>query len=121
MYKRLKAACYSGNITMSIIGNLPPLLFLTFRSQYGLSYSLLGFLVTLNFLTQLQISVCHHFQQVGDQPAVKAAGIGTARGDPTAIDQHHIAILQRHRADRHPGSLGTGEAFRKQLPCPRLR
>lgn len=61
MYKRLKAACYSGNITMSIIGNLPPLLFLTFRSQYGLSYSLLGLLVMLNFVTQLGIDLIFSF------------------------------------------------------------
>ena len=61
MYKRLKAACYSGNLTMSIIANLPPLLFLTFRSQYGLSYSLLGLLIMINYVTQLGIDLIFSF------------------------------------------------------------
>lgn len=40
-YTRLKCACYTTNITMSVVGNLSPILFLTFRSLYGISYSLL--------------------------------------------------------------------------------
>ena len=40
---------------MSVVGNLPPLLFITFRSLYGLSYSLLGLLVLINFSTQLAV------------------------------------------------------------------
>lgn len=51
--KLLKYACYANNISMSVVGNLPPLLFLTFRSLYGISYSLLGLLVLINFSTQL--------------------------------------------------------------------
>ncbi len=31
---------------MSVIGNLPPLLFLTFHEMYGISYSLLGTVVS---------------------------------------------------------------------------
>ncbi len=54
-YTRLKLACYSGNLSMSIVGNLSPLLFLTFRTLYGISYSFLGLLVTINFFTQLGI------------------------------------------------------------------
>lgn len=54
-YTRLKLACYTTNITMSIIGNLSPLLFITFRTLYGISYSLLGSLVLINFCTQLTI------------------------------------------------------------------
>jgi len=59
--KRLRTACYSTNITMSIVGNLPPLLFLTFRSMYGLSYSLLGALVLINFCTQLAVDLAFSF------------------------------------------------------------
>lgn len=51
----LKYACYANNISMSVVGNLPPLLFLTFRSLYGISYSLLGLLVLINFSTQLLV------------------------------------------------------------------
>ena len=59
--KRLRTACYTTNVTMSIVGNLPPLLFLTFRSMYGLSYSLLGALVLINFCTQLAVDLVFSF------------------------------------------------------------
>ncbi len=60
-YTRVKTACYTSNITMAIVGNVTPLLFLTFRSQYGISYSLLGFLVLINFFTQLSIDLIFSF------------------------------------------------------------
>lgn len=60
-YTRLKLACYSTNISMSVVGNLPPLLFLTFRNLYGLSYSLLGLLVVINFFTQLIVDLIFSF------------------------------------------------------------
>lgn len=60
-YKRLKLACYTTNITMSAVGNVSPLLFLTFRALYGISYSLLGALVLINFLTQLIIDLIFSF------------------------------------------------------------
>lgn len=60
-YNRLKYACYTANITMSVVGNLSPVLFLTFRSLYGISYSLLGLLVLINFFTQLMIDLTFSF------------------------------------------------------------
>lgn len=59
--KRLKWACYFTNISMAVAGNLPPILFLTFRSMYGVSYSLLGLLVLVNFITQLGIDLVFSF------------------------------------------------------------
>ena len=59
--KRLKYACYSANITMSAVGNLSPVLFLTFRSLYDISYSLLGLLVLINFVTQLIVDLIFSF------------------------------------------------------------
>ena len=59
--KRLKYACYTTNVTMAIISNLPPVLFITFRTAYGISYSLLGLLVLLNFVTQLGIDLIFSF------------------------------------------------------------
>ncbi len=59
--KRVKYGCYFGNISMSVIGNLPPLLFLTFRTTYGISYSLLGLLVLINFFTQLIVDLIFSF------------------------------------------------------------
>ena len=52
-YRKTKLACYTTNLCMSIVGNLSPILFLTFRSLYGISFTLLGLLVLINFVTQL--------------------------------------------------------------------
>lgn len=46
---------------MSVVGNLSPILFLTFRSLYNISYSLLGLLVLINFFTQLTIDLIFSF------------------------------------------------------------
>ncbi len=59
--KRVKCGCYFGNISMSVIGNLPPLLFLTFRTTYGISYSLLGLLILINYFTQLIVDLIFSF------------------------------------------------------------
>lgn len=58
---RVKLGCYATNVTMAIIANLSPLLFLTFRSLYGISYSLLGLLVLTNFCTQLGVDLLFSF------------------------------------------------------------
>ena len=60
-YNRTKWACYTANMGMSIIANLSPVLFLTFRNLYGISYSLLGLLVLINFCTQLGIDLIFSF------------------------------------------------------------
>ncbi len=60
-YSRVKYACYTGNITMAVVGNLSPVLFLTFRNLYGISYTLLGTLVLINFLTQLGVDLIFSF------------------------------------------------------------
>ena len=59
--KRLKYACYSVNVTMAAVGNLSPVLFLTFRTLYGISYTLLGLLVLINFVTQLIVDLAFSF------------------------------------------------------------
>lgn len=60
-FNRVKLACYSANVSMSIVGNLSPLLFITFHSMYGISYTLLGLLVLINFVTQLIIDLIFSF------------------------------------------------------------
>lgn len=57
----LRLACYSANISMSAVAALSPLLFLTFRDLYGISYSMLGSLVLINFCTQLFIDLVFSF------------------------------------------------------------
>lgn len=60
-FKNCKLACYTTNISMAVIANLSPVLFLTFRSLYGISYSLLGLLVLIGFSTQLTIDLIFSF------------------------------------------------------------
>jgi len=57
----VRLGCHSANVTMSIVGNLSALLFLTFRTLYGISYSLLGTLVLINFATQLAVDLIFSF------------------------------------------------------------
>jgi len=83
MYRRLKWACYCTNLSMSVVGNLPPVLFLTFRELYGISYSRLGLLVLINFVTQLTVDVLFSFfshrfptsRTVRLMPALTALGL----------------------------------------------
>jgi len=82
-YTRLKAACYTMNMTMSVVGNLSPILFLTFRTLYNISYALLGFLVLINFVTQLTVDLIFSFfshrfniaKTVKTGPVLGAAGL----------------------------------------------
>ena len=52
-YKSTLHACYLGYITQALIVNLPPLLFIVFREKFGLSFTMLGSLVLIVFVTQL--------------------------------------------------------------------
>ncbi len=56
-FKRTKFACYLAYFTMSSVFCLPPLLFVTLRETYNISYTLLGTLVLTNFCTQLLIDL----------------------------------------------------------------
>ena len=56
-FKRTKFACYTAYFTMSSIFCVPPILFVTFRELYGISYTLLGTLVLVNFFTQLGVDL----------------------------------------------------------------
>ena len=56
-FKRTKLACYAAYFTMASIFCVPPILFVTFREIYGISYTLLGTLVLVNFFTQLGVDL----------------------------------------------------------------
>ncbi len=60
-YKLTKYTCYYTYLSMASIFGLPPLLFVTFREMYGISYTLLGTLVLINFCTQLIIDLVFSF------------------------------------------------------------
>ena len=94
--RHLKYACYSTNVTMSVVGNLSPLLFLTFRSLYGISYSKLGLLVLINLVTQLGIDLVFSFfshrfnipKTVKAIPVIAVAGFGLYAVLPVLFPQY---------------------------------
>lgn len=61
-HRRLKLACYTSNVSMAIITNFPPLLFLIFRNSFqNISFSMLGLLVLINYFTQLIVDLVFSF------------------------------------------------------------
>lgn len=60
-YRRAKYGCYISNMSLAIATGLPPILFMTFREMYGISYTLLGLLAVANFTTQLIVDLVFSF------------------------------------------------------------
>ncbi len=60
-YTCLKWAAYTANVSMSVVACMSPLLFVTFRTLYGISYTKLGLLVLINFVTQLSVDLILSF------------------------------------------------------------
>ena len=60
-FKRAKFACYFTNATLASVFILPPILFATFHETYGVSYTLLGTLVLVNYCTQLGVDLVFTF------------------------------------------------------------
>lgn len=60
-YSKTRLSCYYTYVAMASIFSLPPILFMTFREMYGISYTLLGTLVLVNFCTQLSIDLIFTF------------------------------------------------------------
>ncbi len=56
-YNITKKACYLSGISMAVAANLSPILFVIFKNMYGLSYTMIGFLVVINFVTQLLVDL----------------------------------------------------------------
>lgn len=82
-YNRTRFACYYSYLSMSSVFVLPALLFVTFHEKYGVSYTLLGTLVLINFCTQLCIDLIFSFfskyfnirKTVTVMPLITAAGL----------------------------------------------
>lgn len=60
-FSRTKKSCFFAYLSTASAFSLPPLLFVTFREMYGISYTLLGTLVLINFCTQLTIDLIFSF------------------------------------------------------------
>lgn len=56
-YKHTLLACYTGYITQAIVNNLPPLLFLTFHKQFGISLEKIAVLISANFIMQIIVDI----------------------------------------------------------------
>ncbi len=81
---------------MSSVFSLPPLLFVTFQDMYGISYTLLGTLVLINFCTQLSIDLIFSFfakyfnihKTVKIMPLLTSAGLFIYAVVPTLMPQY---------------------------------
>ena len=100
-FKRTKYACYYTYLAMSSVFSLPPLLFLTFREMYGISYTLLGTLVLVNFCTQLTIDLIFTFftkyfnihKTIKIMPLLTSLGLFIYALTPIFFPQHAYAGL----------------------------
>lgn len=81
-YKSTLHACYLGYITQALIVNLPPLLFVVFRDYFGLSYTMLGNLVVVIFVTQLVVDALaiKYIDRIGQRTAAVMAHAFAAIG-----------------------------------------
>lgn len=101
-YKKTKYTCYFTYLAMSSVFSLPPLLLATFRELYGISYTLLGTLVLVNFCTQLGIDLIFSFfskhfnihKTIRLMPLVTAAGFCVYALIPMLFPQYaYIGLL----------------------------
>lgn len=81
-YKATLQACYLGYITQALIVNLPPLLFVVFREKFSLTYTMLGNLVLLLFITQLCVDALSikFIDRIGQRTAAVIAHLFAAAG-----------------------------------------
>ena len=95
-YAKTRQACYFAYLSMSSVFSLPPLLFVTFREMYGISYTLLGTLVLVNFCTQLTVDLIFSFfsrffnvhKTVKVMPLLTTAGLLLYAIVPTLLPQY---------------------------------
>ena len=81
-YKKTRLACFYTYLATASIFSLPPILFVTFREMYGVSYTLLGTLVLTNFCTQLIVDLIFSFfgKHFNPHTALKVMPVLTSLG-----------------------------------------
>ena len=100
-FQRTRFACFYTYLAMSSVFSFPPLLFVTFREMYGVSYTLLGTLVLINFCTQLGIDLIFTFfgkyfnikTTIRIMPLLTCIGMATYAIVPNAFPQIAYAGL----------------------------
>ena len=80
--RHTKIACYTGYVTQAIIVNFAPLLFVTFNTQYNISLTLIGTMITVNFGMQLLIDLfsSKFVDKIGYRPCMVAAHLFAGGG-----------------------------------------
>ena len=81
-YKKTLIACYLGFITQAITANFVPLLFLTFRREYGITLEKIALIPLLFYLTQLLVDLAatKFADKIGYRACVVASQILSALG-----------------------------------------
>lgn len=81
-YKHTKYATYIGYVVQALINNLPPLLFLTFRNEFGISVDKISLLIAFNFGTQIAVDIiaAKAVDKIGYRVSVIAAHVFAVAG-----------------------------------------
>ncbi len=79
---KTKYACYFTYVASAAVFSLPPILFTTFAGMYGISFTLLGTLVVVNFCTQLLVDLLFSFfgKYINPHTALRLTPLLTAVG-----------------------------------------
>ena len=100
-FRKTKYSCFYTYLAMSSAFSFPPILFVTFREMYGISYTLLGSLVLINFCTQLLVDLVFTFftkhfnihKTIRTMPLLTSIGLLIYAGFPTIFPQYAYAGL----------------------------
>ena len=81
-YKKTLIACYLGFVTQAISANFTPLLFLTFRSAYGITLDKIAMIPLVFYLTQLLVDLAatKFADKIGYRVCVVASQVVSAVG-----------------------------------------
>ena len=81
-YKKTLTACYLGFVTQAISANFTPLLFLTFKSSYGITLEKIAMIPLVFYLTQLfvDLAATKFADKAGYRPCVMASQLLSAAG-----------------------------------------
>lgn len=81
-YKPTLYACYIGFVIQACVVNLTPILFIPLRELYGLTYEQLGFLILINFVTQVSCDIFFStlVDKYGFRPFIVSAQVLTVIG-----------------------------------------
>lgn len=81
-YKKTLIACYLGFITQAISANFTPLLFLTFKEDYGISLEMIALIPMVFYLTQLLVDLgaTKFADAIGYRTCVVASQVVSAAG-----------------------------------------